>query len=1127
MKMIKTEIRALLVEDNALDVVLLRSALEKDPLNSYGLTMAERIRTAREHLKTQQFDIILLDLGLPDSLGMNTFLQVQQFAPQVPVIILSGIIDEESSVEAVQAGAQDYILKSPEGFNSICRAIRYAIERKKNQEALRISEERYMLAMMGANDGLWDWDLDSGSVYYSPRWKSMLGYSENEIEPHVSAWTRLIHPDDLPKALAAINEVVTGITDKYEIEFRMRHKDRHYLDILSRAFFLRRAPHGSARLVGTHVDITERKKAEAESHDNELKFRAIFESSQDAIGVVWEGVHTDVNPAYVFMFGYENAAELVGKPFLELVAQESQPQFKKLLELRGHESDAQFSLETIACRKDGSLVELDVHASFYELGGEQFILIILRNISTQKQMQAAATWQTSELSLLLEAARELSTTQDLGEIYSILYRFIAEIVPCEMLVVSSFNPTDQLIRCEYIRDDNGVIDGTGFPPIPLEPEGHGTQSRVIRSGKSLFLPDYISFMEEAKYYLFDENGAIQNEGIQDDKGEEDRPRSAILVPLAIEGNVVGVLQIFHSRKFAHTEEHLKYVEALVFRVTAAMNNAMLFEKLQAELAERWRIEEEIRKLNLQLERRVTERTKDLFRMNTELQSAARAKDEFLASMSHELRTPLNAILTLTESLEEGIYGDLHEKQVRPLRTISESGHHLLNLINDILDLSKIEAGKLILQIGPVEIEMVCDACIRLIRQQAMKKNLEIFLQVDPELRDLNADSRYLKQMLLNLLSNSLKFTPAGGKIGLQVRGDANRGAVDFTVWDTGIGVSAENARRIFSPFVQAEGGLSRHYGGTGLGLSLVYRMADLHGGSVSLESTVGEGSRFTISLPWSPVEEVKEPPQSEVSTALIRKALTILDANASDELEPLLHELGIETTRLLTTEGSPDVVVSYHPEIIFLDIQSPGQSGWEILERLKTDPRTQAVPIIVTANEIEWEPSLSLGVFECVRKPVTKVRVQEAIQKVTAQAEDTFEDSERSISTNKPLILVGDDSSEYQSVLFDHFSKEGYRVILAINGAEVNDRTRSEKPDIILMDAQMPGMTFLDTVRRIRENPESNQTPIIVLSCLMASGDREMMVSAGVNEYLAKPVSLTNLTKLIQAFLQKRQGAAQ
>ena len=236
--------------------------------------------------------------------------------------------------------------------------------------------------------------------------------------------------------------------------------------------------------------------------------------------------------------------------------------------------------------------------------------------------------------------------------------------------------------------------------------------------------------------------------------------------------------------------------------------------------------------------------------NAELIRAAKIKDEFLAHMSHELRTPLNAILGHSELLIRQFSGSLNERQLRYMKTIERSGRHLLELITGILDLSKLEARQMTLAPSTVVVSDICEASLIFIREMAGKKNIAITSQLDPNVELIEADGPRLKQMLINLLSNAVKFTPDGGSVNLQVVGNEKSKMVSFSVSDTGIGISKEDMQRLFQPFVQLDSGLNRLYEGSGLGLTLVDRMAKLHGGNVSVQSEPGKGSRFTINLPW-------------------------------------------------------------------------------------------------------------------------------------------------------------------------------------------------------------------------------------------------------------------------------------
>ena len=392
------------------------------------------------------------------------------------------------------------------------------------------------------------------------------------------------------------------------------------------------------------------------------------------------------------------------------------------------------------------------------------------------------------------------------------------------------------------------------------------------------------------------------------------------------------------------------------------------------------------------------------RANVEMMHALRLKDEFLANMSHELRTPLNAVLSLAETLAEGIYGAIGDRQRDALHHIVESGHHLLGLINDILDLTKVEAGKLELQFEPLDVESLCTASLRLVTQQAHEKHLRVTFSIESEVREILADERRLKQIVVNLLSNAVKFTPEGGEIGLEVAGDASQGVLRITIWDTGIGIPASKLERIFQPFVQLDSTLARKYSGTGLGLALVQRLTDLHGGRVDVDSEEGRGSRFVVSLPWRvwdgwsldddarPVQPQPIPSdQPDASNSNARLILVAEDNRLNMmSFRDYLNASGFRVIEASDGIEAVERAQSSNPDLIIMDIQMPRVDGLEAIRQIRSLPALIKTPIIaVTALAMpgDRERCLAAGADECLSKPVNLKHLLQTIGKLLSHAD--------------------------------------------------------------------------------------------------------------------------------------------
>ena len=510
---------------------------------------------------------------------------------------------------------------------------------------------------------------------------------------------------------------------------------------------------------------------------------------------------------------------------------------------------------------------------------------------------------------------------------------------------------------------------------------------------------------------------------------------------------------------------------------------------------------------------------ELRRANSELARASQLKDEFLANMSHELRTPLNAILGLSETLLEQLADTATARQLQALTTIATSGQHLLALINDILDLSKIEAGKLELNPETLNVSEFCESCLAFVRSQAMQKHIGVAVEHDGRVATLVADPKRLKQVLVNLLTNAVKFTPVGGRIGLTVAAPEGEEVVRFTVWDTGIGIAPAAAARLFRAFTQLDSGLSRDQEGTGLGLALVAKLAELHGGGVALESAAGQGSRFIVTLPRrasAPAPAVAPVSRGETDRRSYRHALVIEDdPTAGAMFVKYLTELGLSSVVLVRGEEAVEAVVRERPDVILLDILLPGESGWVVLTRLKEHPGTRDVPVVVVSVVDEPQKSHALGAAAHFTKPVTRGQLADFFQRPARRALQRVARSTPAPSATGPLLLLAEDNAANIQTIGGYLEDKGYVMLYAMTGLEAVQLARTQRPALILMDIQMPVMDGLMAIQEIRADVSMQALPIVALTALAMAGDRERCLAAGATEYLSKPVHLKGLAALV------------
>jgi PAS domain S-box-containing protein len=497
----------------------------------------------------------------------------------------------------------------------------------------------------------------------------------------------------------------------------------------------------------------------------------------------------------------------------------------------------------------------------------------------------------------------------------------------------------------------------------------------------------------------------------------------------------------------------------------------------------------------------------LIQAKLEADEANNSKSEFLANMSHELRTPLNSIIGFSDLLLEKVFGELNEKQLRYVSNISTSGKHLLALINDILDLSKVEAGKMELHYSEFSIDSVFEEVKSVFSPLVQVKSLELTINIESGFTTLEADRGRLIQILYNLISNAIKFTPNGGKVSIYCKKSGNKALISVT--DTGIGISAEDQVKLFQPFTQLDASATKQYCGTGLGLALVKKIVNLHQGNIWVESDTGKGSNFTFVIPLRKPLELKKASEMGLEDVMVEfemnkaSALSVQknvedlheeivlpeiyrsekgdtkqelilvvddDKGSSDLLSVILKDAGYSVALLYSGKSVLNVAKDLKPDIITLDVFLPDTNGWLVLRQLKNDPHTASIPVLIISMTNNNELGIALGATYSFTKPVKRIELVTSLKEITGKFRLEY-----------PKVLIVDDDENSAELLSSMIEPEGFEVIKAYSGKEGFEKLFSEQlPNILILDLMMSEISGFDVISSLRSNVRTKDIPLIV-----------------------------------------------
>ncbi len=477
-----------------------------------------------------------------------------------------------------------------------------------------------------------------------------------------------------------------------------------------------------------------------------------------------------------------------------------------------------------------------------------------------------------------------------------------------------------------------------------------------------------------------------------------------------------------------------------------------------------------------LEEQVAQRSEELLRANTQLllakekaEEASKAKSSFLANMSHELRTPLNAILLYSELLTDEARERGIPDMVSDLDRIQGAGKHLLSLIDEILDLSKIEAGRMTVFMEDIELSQLLQDIKDTVTPLVAKNHNRFEVTSHPSLSFIRSDMKILRQSLMNLLNNASKFTDHG-MIHLRALPDADSGYLRFEVEDTGIGMTADQQQRIFQEFTQADESTTRRFGGTGLGLTLCRRFAEMLGGTISVESEVGKGSTFTLRIPKVSLAPKAAGEAAALSALGVKTKVLIIDDDPSmrDALSRMLTKEGYWVAMAAGGKEGLEMARSIRPAVITLDVAMPGMNGWQVLSALKEDPELRDIPVVLITMMEGRAQGFALGAMAYLQKPITREDLMQVLSR--------FESRE-----DCPLLVVEDDPDTLAG-LNRVLEAEGWRTRLAADGLQALQVLKETRPCALILDLMLPGMDGFQLLAEMQAHPEWTRIPVLVLT---------------------------------------------
>jgi signal transduction histidine kinase/DNA-binding response OmpR family regulator len=617
------------------------------------------------------------------------------------------------------------------------------------------------------------------------------------------------------------------------------------------------------------------------------------------------------------------------------------------------------------------------------------------------------------------------------------------------------------------------------------------------------------------------------------------PREILTLPILADNKVVALVSLSSVNEYS--QQSIQLIDRILVTLCARVEGILAYHKMKefSSALEHQNRELEAQKTELATQSaELTEQNTELEMQKTQLHEASILKTNFLSNMSHELRTPLNSVIALSGVLNRRLPGKISSEEYSYIGVIERNGKQLLELINDILDISRIESGHEEIEITKFNTNNIIAEVVSMIHPQAEQKNIELSHTDSNSNISITSDAGKCQHILQNLVGNAVKFTEAG-KVEITARQSENN--ITIVVIDTGIGIAENHLQHIFDEFRQADGGTARRFGGSGLGLAIARKYANLLGGTISVKSTPGKGSEFTLTLPLRYAAEnriheeatvtgfnhsIKPPLDKPSSGSLVKTILLVEDSEpAIIQIKDFLEESGYNI--MVARDGGEALGIISHtiPDAMILDLMMPVIDGFEVLKTLREEEKTAHIPVLIlTAKHITKE-ELSFFKRNNIHQLIQKGDVKRnellkavATMVVTETAERQKPKPELQTIEGKPVVLVVEDNRD-NMITVKALLSDNYIVVEAIDGKEGVMMAGKHKPNLILMDIALPGMDGIEAFKKIRNNAKLQHIPVIALTASAMTSDRETILAHGFDSYIAKPIDEHIFFKIINETL--------